>query len=107
MIQAIRPTSKATLKMQCLFACKGDIDEAGKLYEYFAKDMPELPDYDQPQPTWMDNTKETVNGLMGWFKDNQDTIAQGYEFIRGIVQNRQLPPITPETPVSPLPNINE
>ena len=43
MLQAIRPTSKSTLKMQCLFVCKGDIDEANKLYDYFAKDMPELP----------------------------------------------------------------
>ena len=28
MMQGIRPTSKATLKLQCLFCCKGDIDEA-------------------------------------------------------------------------------
>lgn len=107
MMQGIRPTSKATLKLQCLFCCKGDIDEAMKLYDYFAKDMPELPDYDPMQPTWVDNTKETINGLMGWLKENQDTLAQGYDFIRGIVQNRQLPPITPETPSAPLPPINE
>lgn len=107
MIQAIRPTSKATLKMQCLFACKGDIAESTKLYDYFARDMPEFPDYDPIQPTWVDNTKETVNGLMGWLRENQGTLAQGYEFIRGIVQNRSLPPITPEAPAAPLPPINE
>lgn len=101
MMQAIRPTSKATLKMQCLFCCKGDIDEAEKLYDYFAKDMPELPDYDPIQPNWMDNTKETVNGLMNWFKENQDTLAQGYEFIRGVVQRREVPA------GEPLPEINE
>lgn len=104
MVQAIRPTSKATLKIQCLFACKGDIDESNKLYDYFAKDMPELPDYDPVQPTWVDNTKGTVNGLMEWFKENQDTLAKGYEFIRNIVQNRQLPPVGTE---EPLPSINE
>ena len=105
MIQAIRPTSKATLKLQCLFACKGDIDESNKLYDYFAKDMPDLPDYDPVQPTWMDNTKDVVNGLIGWMKENQSTLAQGYDFIRGIVQNRALPPI--EESGTPLPNINE
>ena len=105
MIQGIKPTSKATLKLQCLFATKGDIDEAKKLYDYFSEDMPNLPDYDPIQPTWMDNTKETVNGLMGWFRDNQDTLAQGSEFIRNIVQTRTLPPITPEA-VEPLPDIN-
>lgn len=102
MIQAIRPTSKATLKIQCLFACKGDISESSKLYDYFAKDMPELPDYDPIQPTWVDNTRDTLNGLMAWIKDNQDTLAQGYDFIRGVVQKRTLPPIE-----EPLPPINE
>ena len=108
MVQAIRPTSKATLKIQCLFACKGDINEAGRLYDYFAKDMPELPDYDPIQPTWVDNTKQTVNGLMGWIGENKDTLAQAYDFIRGIVQSRQLPPLTPEAPAGvPLPDINQ
>lgn len=105
MIQGIKPTSKATLKLQCLFATKGDIDEAKKLYDFFAEDMANLPDYDPVAPTWMDNTKETVNGIMGWVSENKDTLAQTYEFIRGIVQNRQLPPITPE-PAEPLPSIN-
>ena len=108
MIQAIRPTSKATLKLQCLFAAKGDIDEANKLYDYFAKDMPDLPDYDPVQPTWVDNTKDAVNGIMGWAKENQGTLAQAYEFIRGIVLNKSMPAIGVEEVVeTPLPNINE
>ena len=106
MMKGIRPTSKATLKLQCLFVCKGDVEESAKLYDYFAKDMPELPDYDPVQPTWVDNTKETVNGLMGWFKENQDTLAQGYDFIRSVVQNKTLPPPV-EAPSTPLPDINE
>ena len=32
--------------MQCLLICNGNIEEATKLYDYFAKDMPALPDYD-------------------------------------------------------------
>lgn len=107
MIQAIRPTSKATLKIQCLFACKGDVEESGKLYDYFAKDMPELPDYDPVPPTWMDNTKETVNGLMGWVTENKDTLAQAYNFIQQVVSKRGLPTIGETTGmVEPLPDIN-
>ena len=106
MIQAIRPTSKATLKVQCLFACRGDIDESAKLYDYFAKDMPDLPDYDPAQPTWVDNTRDMANGIMGWLRDNSDTIAQGYDFIRGIVQSRTLPPVAAETAAEALPPIN-
>lgn len=106
MIQGIKPTSKATLKLQCLFCCKGDIDEAKKLYDFFASDMPNLPDYDPPPTTWMDNTKDVANGVFGWLKENQDTLVQGYEFIRNIVNNKTLPPVTPPTE-SPLPPINE
>jgi len=103
MIQAIRPTSKATLKIQCLFACKGDISESEKLYDYFAKDMPDLPDYDPVQPTWVDNTKDMANGIMGWLKENQDTLAQGYEFITGIIKMKgALPPAGTGEPLPPI-----
>lgn len=113
MLQAIKPTSKASLKLQCLFICKADIEEASKLYDYFAKDMPNLPDFDPAPPTWVDNTKSTVNGLMGWIKENQDTLAQGYEFISTIIANRgMLPSIAPaaeaaeEAAEDVLPEIN-
>ncbi len=113
MIQAVRPTSKATLKMQCLMVCKGDIDEANNLYDYFAKDMPELPDYDAPIPTWVDKTGDVANGIVSWLGQNKETLAQGYEIVRGLTGNR-LPPLfaavpdAPEAPVAnPLPPINE
>lgn len=111
MIQAIRPTSRATLKMQCLLVCKGDIDEANKLYDYFAKDMPALPDYDPAQPTWVDNTKDMASGIINWLGDNKETLAQGYEILRGITGNR-LPPLMggieqPNPPVEPLQPINQ
>lgn len=110
MLQAVRPTSRATLKMQCLFACKGDIDEATRLYEYFAKDMPGLPDYDPVPPTWVDNTKDLANGIVSWLGSNKDTLAQGYEILRSITGNR-LPPLmgnaAAETTAEPLAPINE
>lgn len=108
MISAIRPTSKATLKIQCLFACKGNIDEAMKLYDFFARDMPGLPDYDPAQPTWIDNTKETVNGIIGWLSDNKETLTEAYQFIQQIIANKgALPSITPDMPApEPLPEIN-
>jgi len=60
------------------------------------------------QPTWVDNTKQTANGIMAWIGENKDTLAQVYEFFRGAIQNRALPPIATETPAAaePLPPIN-
>ena len=102
--QGIMATSKTGLKLQCLFCAKGDLKEAKELYDFFAADMPDLPETDPIPPTWMDNAKGTVNGLMSWFKENQDTLAQGYDFIQSVIQKRKGIPV--ETP-PPLPNINE
>lgn len=110
MIQGIKPTSKASLKLQCLFATKGDIDEARKLYDFFAEDIPSLPDFDPAPRDWMDNTKQTASDLFSWFKENQNGIATGYEMIRQMTGGK-LPPLTLTPPIAepapePLPDIN-
>lgn len=112
MIQALKPTSKATLKMQCLVICKADIDEATKLYDFFARDMPDLPDYDPAPQTWVDETKDVAGSFFNWIKENQNTLAGGYEMIRQMTGGK-LPPLTlptlnlvPEPAPEPLPDIN-
>lgn len=114
MIRGLQPTSKATLKLQCLFATKGDIDEAKKLYDFFAEDIPSLPDYDPAPTTWVDTTKRTAGDFFSWLKENQNTIATGYEMVRQMTGNR-LPPLTlpvneitnADAETSILPPINE
>ncbi|MBR1500067.1 MAG: hypothetical protein IJ615_10660 [Bacteroidaceae bacterium] len=112
MIQGIKPTSKATLKLQCLFATKGDIDEAKKLYDFFADDIASLPDYDPAPQTWVDSTKDVAGGIVKWLGENKNTLTQGYDIIRAMTGNR-LPPLSlpleaaAETPAAPLPPINE
>ena len=104
MQHGLQATSKSSLKLQCLFAAKGDLKEAKELYEFFASDLENLPDHDPVQPTWVDNTKDAVNGIVSWLKDNQDTLAQSYDFIRGIIGKGnnttevigELPPINEE-----------
>ena len=95
MIRAINPTSKASLKTQCLLIGNGDIEQADKLYDYFAKDMPELPPYDPPAPTWVDNTKESLGSLFSFFGNHKDGLSQGYEIIRAMLNARgaNLPPL--------------
>lgn len=106
MISAIKPTSKATLKMQCLFASKGDIDEATKLYDYFAKDMPELPDYDPVPPTWQQNTAQTINSIMSWMKENGSTIQQAYSMVQQLIANRGVLQTVADDAGEALPEIN-
>ena len=94
MIQSIHPTSITSLKMQCLLAAGGDIDEARKIYDFFADGMEGLPVTDPIPPTFIDNAKNTMNGLLGWIRDNKDTIEQGIDLIRGAIPKKSpLKPI--------------
>ncbi len=104
MIQAIRPTSKASLKLQCLWASNGDVKKAKELYDFFVSDLPDLPDHDPVSPTWVDSTKDVVTGVVGWLKENQDTLASGYEFVRSLIQGKGALPSAGES--APLPDIN-
>ena len=111
--QGIKATSKNSLKWQCLYCAKGDLKEAKELYDFLASDMPDLPDFDPAPTTWVDNTKDAASSFFAWLKENQGTIANGYEMLRTMTGNR-LPPLTLTPPVAeaevtaaPLPPINQ
>lgn len=91
-MQAITPTSKTSLKKQCLFAAKGNLKEARELYDFFAEDLKDLPDCDPVTPTWQENAANTVNGIMGWLKENQGTLVDAYSFVQGIITNKGVLP---------------
>lgn len=113
-IAMISPTSKMSISQQCLLIAKGDIDEAKKLRDYFADVMTDLPTVDQPDPTWLDSTKDALNGILSWGGEHQQGLLQIYEIVRGMTGNR-LPPLTltgmaaesDEVPAAALPPINE
>ena len=72
------------------------MEQADKLYEYFTKDMPDLPMFDAPTPTWVDNTKDTLNGLFSFLGEHKDGLSQGYDIIKAILNARgvNLPSLT-------------
>lgn len=107
MISAIKPTSKASLKLQCILVSKGDVEEANKLYDFFAKDMTELPDYDPVQPTVMENVKVNALGFYQFIKENRDDIAQGIDFVRALLSKNGSAAIPSAEVAKALPPINE
>lgn len=94
MIRMIHPTSKASLKTTCLLMAKGDIDKADKLYDYFAKDMPDMPAYDAPVPTFMDNVRDNVNGVLSLLGQHKEGLSQGFDIIRSLFGSRVSPIVT-------------
>jgi len=98
MLNNVQPTSKTSLKLQCLQLAKGNVKEAQELYEYLTADI-NLPDFEPVQPSFLESTKDTANGFLEWFRENKDTLAEGYDFIRGLIGKRAVPK-------EPLPPIN-
>ena len=84
MMQGVRITSKESVKIQSLMMSGGDIKQAKEIYDFLVDGMDSLPDHDPIPPTWQDSTKNTVNGIMGWLKDNQGTIVTGVDYIRSL-----------------------
>lgn len=84
MIQHLRPTSKAALKQQCLLIANGDIDKAIKLYDFMIKDMEDLPMFDVPPPTTLQQVKDGAMGTMAWLNENKNDILDWVGIIRGM-----------------------
>lgn len=106
--QGLRATSKSSLKLQCLFCAKGDLKEAKELYDFFASDMPDLPDQDPIPLTWQQNTANTINGIVAWMKENGPTIQQAYQYVQQVIANRGvIPAPEPPAPTVDLPPINQ
>jgi hypothetical protein len=98
----IQTTSKDTLKRTALFACGGDIKAAEEIYDFFVKDMPNMPDYDVVPPSFMDQAKNTIGGVLGWVDENQDKLVGYWNIIQ---QMRGGGIVTPPTPPTDLPKI--
>lgn len=78
----IQTTSKDTLKRTALFACGGDVKQAEEIYNFFVKDMPNMPDYDVAPPSFMDQAKSTIGSVLGWVDENQDKLVGYWNIIK-------------------------
>lgn len=101
MLQNWMPQSKAELLQMALWFHKGNVAEAQKMVDYYASNIA-LPDVAPVPPSFMDKATTTVNGALGWVKENQETLVQVVDFVRGIIGKRGAAP----SGGTPLPPIN-
>lgn len=99
-LDMIVPTSKVTLKTTCLRACNNNVDEAMKLYDFYAKDLPTLPDFDVAPPTVFQQAKSTLSDIFSWADQNQDKLIGVYNFFQHM---RTGQPISVES--AAIPNV--
>lgn len=92
-LKFLNPTSKTALKNQCMILANGDIDKAERIYDFYTRDVPDLPTVDPLEPTWVDNTKNTLGGFFQWVNDNPNTVSGIYQFVNALTGGR-LPNIS-------------
>lgn len=96
-------TSKMALKTSCLRACDNDIDKAMRLYDFFVKDMPNLPDFDVAPPSAMQQAKEMAVNAFSWLDQNQDRIVGFWQLFQQL-RGGGAPSVTPPANVPPIPH---
>ena len=102
-VSMIRTTSKDALKRSALFVCGGDIAEADKLYNYFAKDMADIPAYDPPMESGFDKFKGEAVGFLQWIDANQDKLLNYVSIFQTLKAGGTVTPPTGVADVPPLP----
>ena len=104
MIRAIQPTSKASLKMQCLLVCNGDIEKAERLYDFMSKGLEDLPTFDNIPPTTMQQIKDGAVNTFTWLNENQEQVMNWVGIIKNMFGKGGGGNVPPTS--TPLPPIN-
>ena len=107
-LRMIDPSSKMALKMSCLQTANGDVKKAQELYAFLSDGMGTMPDYPIQQPSLMQQAQQTIGGVFGWVKDNQNDLMQAWNFIQSMRggQPMAMPPAAgavPPVEIPPLP----
>lgn len=89
MLQNVNPTSKASLKRQCIMIAEGDLKKAKEFYDFWAEGMEdELPTFDPKEPSWADTFGMRVNSVLDWAQEHKDVLNQGADFITSFIGRR-------------------
>lgn len=104
-IDMIVTTSKMSLKASCIRACNNDVEKAERLYDYFIKDIKDIPDFDVKPPSAMEQIRNITGDVFGWVEKNQGKLIDAYNLFQSI---RGGQPINiPTGPVEGVPPIPE
>ena len=103
-LRMIDPSSKMALKMSCLQAANGDVKKAKEIYDYVSEGMENMPDYPVQKPSFMQQAQQTVGGIFGWVKENQNDLMQAWNLFQSIRGGQ--PMAMPMPPAPPVPTVD-
>ena len=100
----IQTTSKEALKRSALLVANYDIRKATEIYDYFAKDMPDLPTTDPEVPNPLSQIKDTAVNVLQWGNENQDKIIGAINMVLTMMGKNpigSIPSVPVEVPPAP------
>ncbi|MBR2266609.1 MAG: hypothetical protein IJ882_08150 [Paludibacteraceae bacterium] len=102
----IQTSSKESLKRSALLVCGNDIKKASEIYDFFIKDMPNLPDVEPVAPNALDQMRDMAVGVFRWGQQNQDQIIGVVNMVLGAMGKNPIGiPAVPVTEVPPAPPV--
>ena len=101
----IATSSKMALKASCIRACNNDVEKAEKLYDFFIKDIKDIPDFDVQPPSAFEQVKTIAGDVFGWVEQNQGKLLDAYNIFQSLRGGQPLN--IPSGPVQGVPPIPE
>lgn len=98
-------SSKMALKASCIKACDNDVDKAERLYDFFVKDIKDIPDFDVKPPSAFEQIKTMAGDVFGWVEQNQGKLLDAYNVFQSIRGGQPLN--IPSGPIDGVPPIPE
>jgi hypothetical protein len=102
-MEMIRTTSKDALKRSLMQMYQGDVATMERMYDFYMKDMQNVPDFDPVAPSMLQQAKTTIGDLFGWADANQEKLVGAYNLFRAMKSGEPISAVSAATPVADVP----
>lgn len=99
----IRTTSKDALKRSLMQMYQGDVATMERMYDFYMKDMQNVPDFDPVAPSMIKQAKDAIGDLFNWADENQGKLVGAYNLIQSMRGGNPITPVGPAAPVADVP----
>lgn len=102
-MEMIRTTSKDALKRSLMQMYQGDVATMERMYDFYMKDMQNVPDFDPVAPSMLQQAKTTIGDLFGWADANQEKLVGAYNLFRAMKSGEPISAVSVSAPVADVP----
>ena len=102
-MEMIRTTSKDALKRSLMQMYQGDVATMERMYDFYMKDMQNVPDFDPVAPSMLQQAKTTIGDLFGWADANQEKLVGAYNLFRAMKSGEPISAVGASAPVADVP----